>query len=72
MGPKSLPLWIDDPSWRGFATMDTTRARAAELTTRSLDETLFDTLNYENERDTPRQAGLTDDDERDIRRAIPT
>ena len=72
MGPKSLPLWIDDPSWRGFATMDTTRARAAELTTRSLDETLFDTLNYENERDTPRQAGMTDDDERDIRRAIPT
>ena len=28
MGPSSLPLWIDDPSWRYFATLDTTRARA--------------------------------------------
>lgn len=28
MGPASLPLWIDDPSWRFFATLDTTAARA--------------------------------------------
>ena len=25
MGPASLPLWIDDGEWRGFATMDTSR-----------------------------------------------
>jgi hypothetical protein len=28
MGPASLPLWMDDPDWRGFATMSTARARA--------------------------------------------
>ncbi len=67
MGPSSLPLWIDDPAWRGFATMNTNRARAAGLSTRSLDETLRDALAYENQRTQPRQAGLTDDDERRVR-----
>ena len=28
MGPASLPMWIDDAEWRGFATMDTSSARA--------------------------------------------
>lgn len=70
MGPASLPLWIDDPEWRGFATMDTTRARAAGLMTRPLDETLRDTLAYEQTRDEPRRAGLTDDDERRVRAAL--
>ena len=66
MGPASLPLWIDDPDWRGFATMDTTRARAAGLTTRPLDETLRDVLAFEETRDEPRRAGLTDDEERRV------
>ena len=66
MGPASLPLWIDDPDWRGFATMDTTRARDAGLTTRSLDETLRDVLAFEETRDEPRRAGLTDDEERRV------
>ena len=66
MGPASLPLWIDDPDWRGFATMDTTRARAAGLTTRPLDQTLRDVLAFEETRDEPRRAGLTDDEERRV------
>lgn len=70
MGPATLPLWIDDPEWRGFATMNTDRALAAGLTTRPLADTLRDTLEYENQRAEPRQAGLTDDEERNIRAAL--
>ena len=66
MGPASLPLWIDDPDWRGFATMDTTRARAAGLTTRPLAQTLRDGLAFEETRDEPRRAGLSDDEERRV------
>lgn len=70
MGPASLPLWIDDPEWRGFATMNTDRARAAGLVTRPLEETLLAALDYENQRTEPRKAGLTDDEERRVRAAI--
>lgn len=75
MGPASLPLWIDDPEWRGFATMNCERARAAGLSTRPLEETLRAALDYENERcqsaDAPaRQAGLTDADEQRVRAAL--
>lgn len=70
MGPASLPLWIDDPDWRGFATMNTDRARAAGLVTRPLEDTLHDTLAYENQRTKPRQAGLTDEEERRVRAAL--
>lgn len=66
MGASSLPLWIDDEDWRGFATMDTTRARAAGLTTRPLADTLRDVLAYEETRTEPRGAGLTDDEERRV------
>jgi nucleoside-diphosphate-sugar epimerase len=66
MGPASLPMWIDDPQWRGFATMDTHRARAAGLVTRSLRDTLRDTLAWEETREEPRRAGLTDDEERRV------
>ena len=66
MGPASLPLWIDDPEWRGFATMDTTRARATGLTTRPLEQTLRDVLAFEETRAEPRRAGLTDDEERRV------
>ena len=70
MGPTSLPLWIDDPEWRGFATMDTTRARAAGLVLRPLEETLRDVLAYEEGREVPRGAGLTDDEERAVLAAL--
>lgn len=70
MGPASLPLWIDDTDWRGFATMDTSRARAAGLTTRLLEQTLRDTLAFEETRTGPRAAGLDDDDERRVQEAV--
>ena len=55
MGPASLPLWVDDPDWRGFAALDTGRARAAGLTTRPLQDTFRDVLAYENDRTEPRR-----------------
>lgn len=67
MGPASLPLWIDDPAWRWFATLDCGAARAAGLTTRPLEETLASALAFEEIRDVPRQTGLTDDEERELR-----
>ncbi|WP_395653758.1 NAD-dependent epimerase/dehydratase family protein [Phycicoccus elongatus] len=67
MGPSSLPLWIDDPSWRYFATLDTTRARARGLDTRPLEQTLTAAFNYEQERSEPRHTGLTNDDEHRLR-----
>ena len=67
MGPGSLPLWIDDPSWRFFATLDCSAARAHGLRTRPLSATLAAALRYENRRDRPREAGLTDDEERRLR-----
>jgi nucleoside-diphosphate-sugar epimerase len=70
MGPDSLPLWIDDPAWRGFATMNTDRARAQGLTTRPLEDTLREALAYENQRVEPRQAGLSDEAERRVREAL--
>ncbi|GAA1729205.1 hypothetical protein [Aeromicrobium alkaliterrae] len=70
MGPTSLPLWIDDPAWRWFATMDTVAARTAGLVTRPLADTLARTLAYEERRTEPRLAGLTDPDEIRVRAAL--
>jgi 2'-hydroxyisoflavone reductase len=70
MGARSLPLWITDPDWRYFATLDTTRARARGLHTRPLAETMARTLEYELARAEPRQAGLCDEDEREVRAAL--
>lgn len=70
MGPASLPLWIDDPEWRGFATLDTSRARAHGLETRPLLETLRDALAYEEQRSSARQAGLDDAEESRARAAL--
>lgn len=67
MGPKSLPLWIDDPDWRFFATLDSSAARHAGLRTRPYEKTLAAALEYEKRRLEPRAAGLTDDDERAVR-----
>lgn len=67
MGPTSLPLWIDDESWRCFAILDTTRARAHGLSTRPLGDTLAAALASEERRAQPRQAGLTDTEERHVR-----
>lgn len=67
MGRPSMPLWIDDPSWRYFATLDTSAARKHGLSTRPLEETLAAAMRYEDEREEPRQTGLTDDEERALR-----
>lgn len=67
MGPSTLPLWIEDPDWRWFATLNSDAARAHGLRTRPLRETLAAALAYEEERTEPRQTGLTDDEERALR-----
>lgn len=70
MGPRSMPLWIDDPGMRGFSTMDTSRARADGLVTRPLSETLRAAMEYEQTRDGTRPTGLTDDEERELLAAV--
>lgn len=70
MGDRSLPLWIDDPSWRWFSTLDTTAARAAGLVTRPMEQTLAAALAFEEERTGPRATGLTDAEEREVRTAL--
>jgi nucleoside-diphosphate-sugar epimerase len=66
-GPRSLPLWIDDVEWFGMNARDTSRAEAAGLRTRPLEETLRDALRWEDglERH-PHGAGLSDDEEREL------
>lgn len=67
MGPRSLPLWLDDPEWRGFNALDSSRARGNGLVTRPLEQTLADTLEWERTRPFgPRRAGLDDADERTL------
>ncbi|WP_281965106.1 NAD-dependent epimerase/dehydratase family protein [Serinicoccus marinus] len=67
MGPRSLPLWIDDPDLRQATALDISRAVASGLRLRPLAETLADTLAWEETRDAPRAAGLTDAEEQQIR-----
>jgi nucleoside-diphosphate-sugar epimerase len=71
-GPRSLPLWLADPSWYGMNTRSTDRARAAGLTTRPLIDTLRDALAWrELQPDSiNRGAGLTDAEERELLAAL--
>jgi 2'-hydroxyisoflavone reductase len=72
MGERSLPLWLVDPDWLGFNARDGSKARRAGLTTRTLEQTLADTLRWELTRptDRARRAGLTDNDERALLAAL--
>jgi 2'-hydroxyisoflavone reductase len=72
MGPRSLPLWLGDPDWAGFNARDSSKARAAGLTSRPLEQTLLDTLAWELTRDPARsrQAGLSDEDHRSLLHAL--
>ena len=66
MGDDSLPLWISDPDWRGFASHTGAAARAAGLTCRPVADTLRDAAAYEENRAAtdPRRCGLSDATER--------
>lgn len=59
-GPRSLPLWLPMPESAGAMSRSGARARSFGLTTRSLAQTLRDTLADERERglERPRRAGL--------------
>jgi len=72
MGERSLPLWLPVPEYSGFNSRDSSAARAADLVTRPLAETLADTLAWELTRDPERsrQAGLSNNDERDLLHAL--
>jgi hypothetical protein len=70
MGPKSLPLWIDDPADRYGATANTAAARAQGLKTRSLEETFARVIPFEEGRVGPRRAGLSDRDETQLRQIL--
>jgi len=72
MGERSLPLWLPTPEYAGFSARDGSAARAAGLVHRPLAETLADTLAWELTRDPdgPRRAGLTDEDERELLKAL--
>lgn len=71
MGPRSLPLWLADPGYGGFAARSGAAARVAGLTHRSLEETLRDTLVWEEtQSEHPHGAGLTDDEQRDLLAAV--
>lgn len=61
-GPRSLPLWLPLPEYAGFATRDTSPARDASLTVRTLSETARDTLSWAHASDGP-VTGLTADEE---------
>lgn len=64
-GPRSLPLWLNDPDWRGMNARTNERATSAGLELRPLSETLSATLAWEEEMgiDRPRRAGLTKEEE---------
>jgi 2'-hydroxyisoflavone reductase len=71
-GDRSLPLWLPIPEYAGFNARDSTAARAAGLKHRPLEETLADTLAWEQVRPEARQrryrrrAGLSDFDEAEL------
>ncbi len=71
-GERSLSLWLADPDWLGFNARDSGEARRAGLTTRPLDQTLADTLDWEmtTDRGRVRQAVLSDEDERTLLTAL--
>lgn len=70
-GPRSLALWLADPDWQGFAARDGSRARAAGLEHRPLEDTLRDVLAWEATQPAhPHGAGLTDEEERDLLRLL--
>lgn len=72
-GPRSLPLWPGpDREQRSAVSWQGRRARDAGLRIRELEQTLADTLAWEQAQgiDRPRQAGLSREEERELLRAL--
>lgn len=66
-GERSLPLWIPDPSWRGFMARSGRRALGAGLVLRPLAQTLSDGVRWQQESGRePPASGLTAVDEGDL------
>jgi 2'-hydroxyisoflavone reductase len=61
-----LPLWLHDPGWVGMHQADVSRALAAGLTFRPLDDTVRGTLELA---DTTADAGLSPERERELLKA---
>lgn len=73
MGPESLPLWLPLPQYAGHPTRDRSRAVAAGLGSRPLEETVADALRWEQELglDRPRAAGLSPAREHELLALLP-
>jgi 2'-hydroxyisoflavone reductase len=67
-GPRSLPLWLPLPEFAGFNTRDTSPAREAGLTLRTISETARDTLSWARTAG-GLATGLTADEEKAVLKA---